>query len=383
MQLHPLLTFSVAALSLLCAAAAQLPPRPPAAPASQTPPPPKPLKEEDAARLLAQIEQMSKTLDEQKYGHNARIIRVLREAGATGDKAFALWLDAMKDVEFEQRGRTAGEFGEWKRRMAKAANRERDAALQLQVQWLAIVLMHSNARTDAARNEAVSAAVMFTDSLIDLARKAEGHFGGHASENVLNTVIAKHFKLDTTLTRRETGAYVPGDVDGIYDRMILPHYREAKMATSLMQAWNKRIEQQTAIAASNKLIEARDKFSAEKLPELKWGQAKDMFQIGQEEPAVQAMLSIIKANLGHRSASQWMDEMTALIKREELKAPAKTPDQPKEAATPGPTPATPPEAPETTPAEKPPGTIPLPSTPPGPGGGGAPPRPGVPGRPGQ
>ena len=42
--------------------------------------------------------------------------------------------------------------------------------------------------------------------------------------------------LDATVTRRESGAYAPGDVDAIYDRMILPHYREAKMTTSLMQA---------------------------------------------------------------------------------------------------------------------------------------------------
>lgn len=380
MNLRPLLTFTVVSLAFSPAVPAQLPPRAPAAPASQTPPPPKPLKEEDAAKLLAQIEQMSKTLDEQKYGYNAKIIRELREAGASGDKAFALYLDAMKNVEFDQKGKTAGEFSEWKRRQTKDPNRERDTALQLQVQWLAIVLMHCNARTDIARNEAVTAAGMFLDSLIEFARKAEGRFAGPASENVLNTVVAKHFKLDTTVTRREAGAYAPGDVDAIYDRMILPHYREADMATSLMQAWNKRIEQQTAIAASHKFIEAKEKFSAEKLPELKWGQAKDMFGIGQEEPAVQTMLGIIKANLSHRSAAHWMEEMTALIKKEDPPAPEKTPNDPASSAPPEPTPATPTAAPEATPAVKPSGSIPLPPTAPGPGGGGAPAKPGVPGR---
>ena len=275
--------------------------------------------------MIAQLSEMTKTLDEQKFGYNAKIIRELREAGETADKAFALWLDCAKDVDYDQKGRSAADFSEWKRGQTKEADHERDAALQLEVQWLAIVLMSSNARNEVAHNEAVAAAVTFLDTVVDRAQKAKGNLHGHAYENVLTSVFGRHYKLESTVSRTEGGAYAPGDVDAIYDKMILPFYREAKMATSLMQAWAKRIEQQTAIAASFKFVEAKEKFTAEKLPELKWGQARELFQLGQEETAAQQLLALLKANMGHRNASHWLEELTALLKKEELpKTPVKT-----------------------------------------------------------
>ena len=333
MHLRTLLA-ACCALAVPAPLCAQLPHRAPAAPAPQPAPPPKPIKEEEVAKLLAQLAEMTKTLDEQKYGRNATVIRELREAGTSGDKSFALWLDCMKDVEYDQKGKTATEFAEWKRRQTKDANRERDAALQLQVQWLTIVLMDCNARTETARGEAIAAAVTFLDTVVDRIKKADGRLEGHASESVLSSVFARHYKLETTVTQRDGGATVPGDVDAIYERMILPFYREAKMATSLMQAWTKRIEQQTTIAAAFKFIEAKEKFTAEKLPDLRWGQARELFQLGQEETAVQQMLALLKANMAHRNATRWMEELTALLKKEELPAPVptKSPNEPPPAA---------------------------------------------------
>jgi len=336
MSIRPLLTAAVCALTLHTPLRAQLPPKPPVAPAPQPAPPPKPLKDEDTAKLLEQIAQMSKTLDEQKFGYNARVIRELRDAGASADKSFALWLDAMKNVEYDQRGRTATEFAEWKRRQTKDANRERDAALQLQVQWLAIVLMHNNARTEAARAEAIAGAVAFLETVVDRIQKGDGRLDDQVRGNVLNSVFAKHYKLDTTVTSQGGGAYAPNDLDGIYEGMILPYYRDAKLATSLMQAWSKRIEQETAIASSFKFIEAKEKFTAERLPELRWGQSVELFKLGQEETAAQQMVALIKANMSHRNASRWMQELTALLKDEEIAAAESPKPAPVEAPPPPP-----------------------------------------------
>ena len=334
-----ILAATVCTFSLLHPLHAQLPPRTPAAPTPQPAPPAKPLKDEESAKLLAQLSAMSKKLDDDKFGYNSRIIRELREAGVTADKSFALWLDAVKDVDFDQQGKSAGDFADWKRHQTKDANRERDAAIQLQVQWLAIVLMHTNARTDAAKAEAVNAAVTFVDSVVDRIQKADGRLDNRAYENVLNSVIARHYKLESSVGRMENAAYVPGEVDSIYDRMILPHYRNGNMGTTLMQAWAKRIEQQTAIGNSHKAIELKEKFQKEKLPELKWGQAMDLFTIGQEETAAQQMLSIIQGNLAHKSASRWMEEMMALLKHEDIpkvspNAPATDGTKPAPATTP-------------------------------------------------
>ena len=344
MHHRTLLITAVCSLAAVFPAPAQLAPRPPAAPVPQPAPSPKIIKEEDIARALAQLESIGKTLDEQKFGHNAKIIKELRDAGMSGEKSFALWLDCVKDVEYDQRGKSVTEFSERKRRETKDPNRERDGELQMQVQWLSIVLMDANARTEGARGEAVSAAVLFVDNLVGRIQKADGRMGGAASQNVLQSVFAHHYRLDATV-KKEGGALVPGDVDSIYENMILPFYRDTKQATSLMQAWAKRIDQQTAIAGSFNYVEAKEKFTTEKLPELRWGQARELFKLGQEEPAAQTMLSLIKSNLAHRRAQQWIEELTGLLKRED-ELPAAAAPKPPVPSAPAPPPAEEPDQPE-------------------------------------
>ncbi|HEX2748948.1 MAG TPA: hypothetical protein VHM91_13165 [Verrucomicrobiales bacterium] len=321
------------------AAHAQLPPRSPSAPVPQAPPPPKLLKDEDLAKKLLELEQIGKKLDEDKYGHNAAIIKQLREAGVSGDKAFALWLDCKKEIDFDQKNASATEWAEWKRKQTKDANHDRDAGLQMQVQWLTIVLMHCNARTDSARNEAITSAVAFLDTVVEKLRKMDakdtggggngkrpwgggGGGGNEIEQDVLGSVFAKFFKLDASVSRKDGVATVPGDVGGIYEKMILPFYRESKQAVSLMSAWRKRIEQEKSIADAGKSGQ-KEKFTAEKLPELQWGQQRDLFKLGQEEPATASMIAIIKANQGHRHTSQWITELTTMLKHEDPAAPAR------------------------------------------------------------
>lgn len=321
-----------AALGLLIPlvpAGAELAPRTAAAPVSQAAPPPKPLDFEAGMKALQTLEGLSRTLEEQKFGYNAKIIKELREAGATSDKAFALWLDCRKNLDFDQQGKTMAEYSEWKRGQTKEANRERDTGLQMQVQWLAIVLMEANARTEAARAETVAAAVQFLETLVERVQKVDGNLGEAGGQSVLGSVFARHYKLESTVSGRDGGAYVPGDAGAIYEKMILPYYRETKQAVNLMNAWKRRIEQETLIASSGKARESRDRFETVRLPELKWGQAVELFQLGQEEPAAGVMLSIIKANMTHRSAGQWISQFKTLLDR---KDPAKGKPVPAERA---------------------------------------------------
>ncbi len=359
------------------AAWAQLPPRSPSTPA-QPAPAPKLLKDEDVAKRLAELENIGKVLDEQKFGYNARIIKELREAGVTGEKSFALWLKCMEDVEFDQRGRSNSEFSEWKKRQVKEASHEKEAEYQLLVQWLSIVLMDCNARTDSGRNEAVNAAVSFVDTVVERLKKNDGRLGGAADDNVMSSVLARHYKLDTTATRRENGAYVAADVGGIYEKMILPFYRSTNQAANLMNAWTRRIDQETAIADSLKGDGPKQKFKTERLPELQWGKARDLFKLGQEETAVPAMMNIIKTHTEHRRASGWITELTALLKKDDAKKESSPAAAPPEAApaekpvasTPAPAPAPVPEPAETATTDKGPRGGTGPAVRPGPPGAG-------------
>jgi hypothetical protein len=356
---------AAAALALGVASShAQLPPRNTApAPAAQPAPTPKLLDDAAAAKLPAQLEDVSKTMEEKKYGYNSGIIRDLRDAGSSADKAFNLWLDCTKVIEFDEAGRTATEFSDWKRNQTKSTSKERESVFQMQVQWLTIVVMDANARTESARAEVVAAAVTYIDSVLAHLKKTDGK--GNLGGDVVNSVFGRRYKLDITVGRKEGGAtHNPGDIGGIYETLVFPYYRRNKMASSLMQAWTRRISQESEAAASAGFREATERFTAERLPQLKWGQMREMFSLGQQEGAGASMLAHIKTNMAHRDAPQWITELRTLLAGQDpeaakpaaqgtkpagLKDPTRTtdPTDPAPAATPKPdaTPETPPEDP--------------------------------------
>ena len=60
------------------------------------------------------------------------------------------------------------------------------------------------------------------------------------------------------------------------------------------------------------------KFRAERLPELKWGKARDALFFGTDRVAgLRAMSSLFKQNMNHKSARAWLDELTALAEQTE------------------------------------------------------------------
>ena len=314
-------SLAAAALTLgVVSAHAQLPPRNSApAPAAQPAPTPKLLDDAAAAKLLAQLEDVSKTMEEKKYGYNSGIIRDLRDAGSSADKAFNLWLDCTKVIEFDEAGRTATEFSEWKRNQIKSTSNERESVLQMQVQWLTIVVMDANARTESARAEVVAAAANYIDTVLAHLKKTDGksNLGG----DVVNSVFGRRYKLDITVGRKEGGTtHNPGDIGGIYETLVFPYYRRNKMASSLMQAWTRRISQESEAAATAGFREATERFTTERLPQLKWGQMREMFGLGQQESAGASMLAHIKTNMAHRDAPQWITELRSLLAEEETPA---------------------------------------------------------------
>jgi len=323
MRPRPLFLFS---LLVLHPAHAELQPRPaaPEPPVKETTAA-KPLKDVEVDKLLDQLKEIDSTLKGKRSSYNASLVPRLKEAGNNDEKAFALWLEATKDVDFEAQGRTATEFSDFRNGKGKElrTNTSFTSQLRLQCRFLALVIMQADAGADAGQLAVVQGAGAYLEDYVASAKRLEGH-QEELKRGALETVIAKHLKLDVS-ARREKGpaASTPGNIGEIYNNMILPYYRDRKAVSAINSAWNKRIDQEMAMIEINKIPEHLENFQKERLPELKWGQARDLFNAGQEEPAAASMVGIIKANLGHRSTAGWIAELSELVKKPRLE-PAST-----------------------------------------------------------
>lgn len=267
-----------------------------------------------AERLLRQLNDLQEQLAARRASHNTGLLPRLREAASNENKAFDLWMEAMRDVEFEKKGRPAAEFSDFRNgRAKKDRTPEFTAGLRLQARYLSVLVMAAEASTDAAREEAVAAMLQYLDDYVGVVKKL-GRSPRVLEENALAGPVAKHLKIDRTVKEAQAGSVVPGRIDEIYEKTILPYYRRRGNLAELLSAWRRRIDQAGRIAAARKSQEATDRFRTEELPELQWGQALDQFEGGQQEAAAAAMIGIIRSNLGHKSAEAWINSLAERLR---------------------------------------------------------------------
>lgn len=281
----------------------------------EEPPPSKPLKTEDIAKVLEQLTEIQETLNGKRSSYNATVLARLKEASASPDRAFNLWLDAVKQVEYEEQGKSASEFSDFRNGRGKELRTNGDftAQIRLQVKFLALVVMTAEARTAAARAEVVTQAAAYLEEFIACAKKLNGRCP-ELNRSVLDTPIAKFLKLDVTLQKTDRLALNPGNLSDIYEKLILPPARERRAAAAISAAWQKRISQELALVEAERVPEKTEAFRREREPALKWRMARDLFKAGEHAPATASMLALIKGNLGHKDAPAWIAELTETLR---------------------------------------------------------------------
>ncbi len=287
--------------------------------------PSKPLSSEATQKLLEQLEEIDEALQEKRKAYNTGLLPRLREAAANDDKAFALWLEATREIDYEVQGRSATEFSDFRNGKGKELRTTASFTnqLRLQCRFLTLVILQANAQTEEDRLEVVNGAAAYLEDYVASAKKLDGR-QEELRRSALDSVIARHLKLDISARRSKgSAAYNPGSISEIYQQMILPYYREKKAVAAINAAWNKRIAHETAMVELLKVPEQLETFQKDRVPELKWGHARDLFEAGQEEPAAAAMVAIIKGNLAHRSTPGWIGELAGIVgKQDAVTTPA-------------------------------------------------------------
>ena len=345
--------FSVVLLCSAMTAHGELLPRKPVADPLVPAAPAVPLSKEEMAKLKEQVELLEKDLAKKRGGMHASQIAILKEAMSSNDKAFNFWLDCKKEQDFEMKGKTAVEFAEWKREQIKktGTNDAACAGMRLQLHFLMLMVLDSHAESPAQISEVAGGAMSYVESLavfcekeenlakgvigsilenagldpneavtadnlqetLNKVREAASALGG----DVLNSIFAKHLQLDGSVKPKSGGASNPGNIDEIYDRLIIEPLRKKKDATGIASAWAKRIDQTARVAKATKVKEIEEKYQAVKVPAMKFAMYRDQWSAGQQKQAAAAMMALISANPTHQDSNDWMEELKGLTSGDE------------------------------------------------------------------
>ncbi len=249
--------------------------------------------------------------------------------------AVELYLNCVKMVDYDREGRPESDFRAWK---DGQNDRLRDPqvieSLQQQLRYLAL-------SCQAAESEDKRPVFVALMNHVDALSRLTEQPTGAITQSVANSVFAKAYFLEKLLGGNENWEPVPINIAGIYNKAIMPYLREKEPA-SLMNAWDKRIEQQTRLVAmveAKKAEELRglnrdeerrtrnnqanqggtlgqhsqEEFNQHTLPQLQWGKLKDMFLYVDQVAGAKGMLDFVEANFKHEFGEQFYQEFEELI----------------------------------------------------------------------
>lgn len=344
-------SFSLLSVLLLSSAVltahGELIPRKPSAAPTTPAAPASPMSAEEKAKFKEQVALLEKEVAKKRGGMHSSQISILKEAMSSNEKAFNFWLDCKKEQDFDMKGKTATEFAEWKRDQIKKAgtNDAFCAGLRLQLHFLMLSVLDSHAETPDQVAEVAGSAVAYVETLAAFCEKeenlAKGVIGSimdtgvdpneavtadniqetlskvrEASSalggDVLNSIFAKHLKLDGSVKPRNGTTSNPGNIDEIYDSMIIAPLRKKRDATGVAAAWAKRIDQTGRVAKATKVKEIEEEYQTVKVPAMKFAMYRDQFASGQEKAAAASMMTLISSNPTHKDSNDWMEALKAL-----------------------------------------------------------------------
>ncbi|MEC5127274.1 hypothetical protein VSU19_10975 [Verrucomicrobiales bacterium BCK34] len=311
---------------------------------------------------LEKVKQQFEALEKEQAAHlsqrNSSAGDIFLRASADPKAAFELWEKCTKLIEFDREEKKDSEFREWKDGNSDKARDDRFLeSLMIQLKYVGL----SCQAAEAEKIEEVFPSIL---SYVDGLSRMEELPTNNVLKSVADSNFAKAYNLEALLGKNGRWEPVPFSIRGIYDKTILPHLRE-KNTAGLMNAWDKRIEQQTRLAQSlntameeaerelrlaegdrqagnkkralNDLVNGdrsnmmqshdKDDFVREELPRLKWAKLKDQFQYVSPTTGAAAMLQFLKEHLTHELGEEFMNDFKNVISSAES-ATAQGPDAP-------------------------------------------------------
>ena len=282
-----------------------------------------PLSPADREALLESLETLRNTVSERVDSRFRVAIADYRAAMLDEGAALKFYLKCIEKANFEDQGKKAAEFREWKKReddrMEEASMRR---ALMHQLRWLVLALRASSEKADfeqLTREGQDALSDLFQDKeVLNNQRQVLG-------QNVISTVFAKVYGINDV--KLEKWPTTPLDIGSFYEDLVFPRYRMTGDVTNLRAAWLKRIQRESELREGAPArpgkgrgpgeeadpAQAQNRFAAEVLPDLQWQMEMDLFRSGDQSGAATRMLAHLNKHINHDKVKNWSDQLKGLL----------------------------------------------------------------------
>lgn len=292
-------------------------------PAPPSPPPQVPLTPQQIETITKQLAELEKQVQEMRGSTLTTVMSKLRSATASEAAALSFYLDCEKLVNVERKDLDKTEERQRKEQMERNAERRSDkkseeqegdlgAAVKLYIEYLLLTLEAHETKA-ADKDKLLPKLQAFVQELTSKADKLKGRSGALLDRDVGGGVIAQAFQIGRFLEAGPDWTTRPSDIGGMYDRFILPQFKEQK-PDALAAQYDARITAEGTLKKGQLPDPEFQIWMQQELPELKWRRANYLLRNSPTPVnALKEMLDHIKAYPGHPSAPGWLAEMRTAV----------------------------------------------------------------------
>ena len=319
----------------------------------------------DAAQVLDMLTKLKHQQQAAMKQRRTTALEAVKVAAGNGEKAAALWKEAVKTVQFEGAEDEQARLRAWRDNEGDAlGNKEVQNAARLHLTWLLYTLQF---KSGVKKKDLLPYVIEYTNQLTadgqtmesfdeqtqkERERDASGKHGARKAgddknvkqmhDSILRTSVsaspvAKYFGLEDVLPRAssqtdrlaksvakmlgetkgpaapdEAWPMNPGDLEGIHQTIILPEYR-ANRDPRIVEYWDRVLRREADTVARRKVDYEEKRFTTIRRPELLWSRAEDLYQIGLKNRAISEMVGVLKSNPLHPRIDAWISELESLI----------------------------------------------------------------------
>jgi hypothetical protein len=293
----------------------------------------------DPAKLLEALKGLQDAQDKQAKTALQSVLKAAQAGAAGGPAAAASWIEAVRQTQFEGVEKEGAAFREWKdKEGALFSEKEVQAAAVLHFRWLTITTERAMGRPlkdliptiiQYTKDVLADAAVMenlaeHADKEKDRQKPGMARNNRGASEtdrikrehdNILNRALpagppVKALRAEEII-KADNWEMQPGDVDGIYNAIVLPEFRK-NHDQRVLEYWDMKMKLEGEAVKAKSAFE-QEKFGKERRAELLWNRAKEFNELGLHNRCINELFQVLRSFPQHSQFRTWVAELEGII----------------------------------------------------------------------
>ncbi|MGB8353522.1 MAG: hypothetical protein WCD79_06520 [Chthoniobacteraceae bacterium] len=283
----------------------------------------------DVNGLINSLKAIQRQQSVQSKGDKLKLAQQFIAASRDINSAIALYEDAIRATKFAGESRESTQFQDWKKDEAdKLKSKPFRDGLCLHLLYLGLTMERS---AGIEVKDLLADLISFTQQVMVVqdtpaapvfnpynkpVKKQGGEAGPEDNEwlkqSLASSIFVKWQLLGDYVTAVENWELVPGNVDGIYSKTILPEFRRTK-DVRVVQYWDMRIARESSQATSSGKNFDADRFNQIAMPDLLWSRAQELLALDQKNRAILDMVKNIKSYPTHPNVPQWIAQLQQIL----------------------------------------------------------------------